>query len=306
MPQVEPSVMLNSIMGKIYNVLTNGDDTVPKSEDNFFSWCTPGLAVEPDDFDFLTQGLTGVVKKKALKDMVLEGEGGEGESKSPELTPAVLEGLRAQDASKQYMNAESFARLVDFVPDLAATTNNQFAAMSIMNNEGSLSERFEYILRMSQIMETKLDEKTKGKIEKFRGLLSTTRIKKDLLTDEEIEVSEPSALVNLYNQKMTEYEAAALAYNSARIDALTADNVKAVHYWGMNANILRNRVKAAMGDWVSNGYKNDYEGINAFIDQVMRRDMALLKAQYQDDLEKARITGMSSGSDFFYTSLVPS
>ena len=306
MPQVEPSVMLNSIMGKIYNVLTNGDDTVPKSEDNFFSWCTPGLAVEPDDFDFLTQGLTGVVKKKVLKDMVLEGEGGEGESKSPELTPAVLEGLRAQDASKQYMNAESFARLVDFVPDLAATTNNQFAAMSIMNNEGSLSERFEYILRMSQIMETKLDEKTKGKIEKFRGLLSTTRIKKDLLTDEEIEVSEPSALVNLYNQKMTEYEAAALAYNSARIDALTADNVKAVHYWGMNANILRNRVKAAMGDWVSNGYKNDYEGINAFIDQVMRRDMALLKAQYQDDLEKARITGMSSGSDFFYTSLVPS
>src|SRR5680860_411302 len=112
MSQVEPSVMLNSIMGKIYNVLTNGDDTVPKSEDNFLSWCTPGLAVEPDDFDFLTQGLTGVVKKKALKDMVLEGEGGEGESKQPELTPALLEGLRAQDASKQYMNAESFARAI--------------------------------------------------------------------------------------------------------------------------------------------------------------------------------------------------
>jgi hypothetical protein len=56
---------------------------------------------------------------------------------------------------------------------------------------------------------------------------------------------------------------------------------------------------------VSSGYKNDYEGIAAFIDQVMQRDMALLKQEYRDDLEKARLTGLASGSDFFYTSLVP-
>jgi hypothetical protein len=78
-----------------------------------------------------------------------------------------------------------------------------------------------------------------------------------------------------------------------------------VHYWALNANILRNKVKAAMNDWVTNGYKNDYEQIAAFIDQVMLRDMALLKQEYRDDLEKARITGLASGSDFFYTSLIP-
>jgi hypothetical protein len=33
--------------------------------------------------------------------------------------------------------------------------------------------------------------------------------------------------------------------------------------------------------------------------------MALLKQEYRDDLEKARLTGLSSGSDFFYTALVP-
>jgi len=71
-----------------------------------------------------------------------------------------------------------------------------------------------------------------------------------------------------------------------RIDALSADNQKAVQYWAINANILRNKVKAAMADWVSSGYKNDYEQIAAFIDQVMQRDMSLLKAQYRDDLEK--------------------
>jgi len=301
MPLVEPDVMLNAVMGKIYNILTNGDDTVPKSEDNFFSWCTPGIVLDPGDFEFLSQGLTGVVKKAALDEISV----GDGETNTVELDPALLESLRAQDTAKLYMQAENFARLVDFVPDLAATTNDQFAAMSVMNNEGSLSERYEYILRMSQIMETVLPDKVKAKIEKFRGLLTTTRIKVNLLDDSETEVAEPSALVNLYTQKMAEYENAALQYNSARIDALTADNVRAVHYWSLNANILRNRVRAAMADWVSNGYKNDYEGISAFIDQVMQRDMSLLKQQYRDDLEKARITGMASGSDFYHTSCVP-
>lgn len=302
MALVEPSVMVNSIMGKIYNILTNGDDTVPKSEDNFFSWATPGIPIEPEDFEFLSQGLTGVVKKAKLDE--IRGDDPNA-ANPPEVTPQMLEALRAQDTAGLYMQAENFSRLVDFVPDLASTTNNQFAAMSIMNNEGTLSERFEYILRMSQIMETVLPEETKQKIEKFRGLLSVTKTKKNLVDDSETQVTEPSPLVVVYNQKLAEYENAALEYNSHRIDALTADNVKAVHYWAINANILRNKVKAAMADWVSSGYKNDYEQIAAFIDQVMQRDMALLKQQYRDDLEKARLTGMASGSDFYYTSLVP-
>jgi hypothetical protein len=108
-----------------------------------------------------------------------------------------------------------------------------------------------------------------------------------------------------YNKKLKEYGDAVLEYNSHRIDALAADNVKAVHFWGINAPTLRNNVKAAFDDWVSSGNKDDVEAISAFIDQVMRRDMALLKRQYLDDLEKARLTGMASGSDFFYSSLVP-
>lgn len=303
MALVEPSVMVNSIMGKLYNILTNGDDTVPKSEDNFFSWATPGIPIEPGDFEFLSQGLTGVVKKAKLDE--IRGEGSQNGNNPVEVTPQMLESLRAQDTAGLYMQAENFSRLVDFVPDLASTTNNQFAQLSIMNNEGTLSERYEYILRMSQIMQTELPEETKKKIDKFRSLLSVTKTKKNLIDDTETQVTEPSPLVVVYNQKMGEYENAALEYNSHRIDALTADNVKAVHYWAINANILRNKVKAAMADWVSSGYKNEYDQMAAFIDQVMQRDMALLKQQYRDDLEKARLTGMASGSDFYYTSLVP-
>ena len=122
MALVEPSVMVNSIMGKLYNILTNGYDTVPKSEDNFFSWATPGIPIEPGDFEFLSQGLTGVVKKAKLDE--IRGQGAENGNNPVEVTPQILESLRAQDTAGLYMQAENFSRLVDFVPDLASTTNN--------------------------------------------------------------------------------------------------------------------------------------------------------------------------------------
>ncbi len=100
---LQPEMMLNSDMGKIYDILTNGDDTVPKSEDHFFSWCTPGLPAMPampEDFDYLTQGLTGVVKKEKLD--VITGGSTEGE-----IDPAELERLRAQDTAGLYRAADS-------------------------------------------------------------------------------------------------------------------------------------------------------------------------------------------------------
>jgi hypothetical protein len=311
MADVLPDQLVNSVMAKLYDVLTNGDETVPKSEDNFFTWYTPGIPVEVEDFDFLSQGLTGVVKKKAISEMVTTGGGAapaptEGSTGSQvELTPALLDHLRGEDTARLYMQAENFARLVDFVPDVTRTDNEQFARLNIMNNEGSLSDIYRYILRMSQVMESELPEETKKKIEQFRHLLSVTKTKKNIIDDSETQVTEPSPLTQAYFEKMAAYESAALEYNSRRVDALTAADPRAVQYFALNANILRNKVKAAMSDWVTNGYKNDYEQISAFIDQVMLRDMTLLKQEYRDDLEKARITGLASGSDFFYTALIP-
>lgn len=310
MALVAPEMMLNSIMGKVYNILTNGDDTVPKSESNFFTWATPGMPVDPKDFRFLTQGLTGVARKAAPS----SGDstaGATGSAQNTAQAPAATDGGAnaatdaAADAAQLFMQAESFARLVDFIPDLAANSSNHLASLSVMNNNGTLSDVYEYVLKMSQVMKQELDEKTKQKIEKFRGLLQVTKTKRDLVTDEEVQYQEASPLVKAYNQKMAAYMDAALEYNSHRIDAMAADNQRAVQYWAVNANILRNKVKAAMDEWISSGYKDDYEEIAAYIDQVMQRDMSLLKAQYRDDLEKARLTGIASGSDFFFTSATP-
>lgn len=308
MPDVMPSQLVSSVMAKFYDVLTNGDENVPRSEDNFFTWCTPAIPVDVEDFDFLSQGLTGVVKKQAISELVTTGGGTspEGSTGSPvELTPALLDQLRGEDTARLYMQAENFARLVDFVPDVTRAGNEQFARLNVLNNEGALSDIYRYVLRMSQVMQSELPEDAKKKIEEFRNLLSVTKTKKNLIDGSETQVTEPSPLTQIYFEKMAAYESAALEYNTRRVDALTAADPRAVHYWALNASILRNKVKAAMSDWVSNGYKNDYEQISAFIDQIMQRDMTLLKQEYRDDLEKARITGLASGSDFFYTSLIP-
>ncbi len=304
---VEPSVLANSIMAKLYNVLTNGDDVAPPSDDNFFSWNTPGTPIEPADLEFLTQGLTGIVKKEAVA-VIADANGirqDPAAAAANPLTPEQLNALRAQDTMRLYMQAENLARLLDFVPDVAAMNNQQFARMAVRNDDGSLSDVYRYTLRMSQVMQTELPADITAKIEKFRGLMNTVVKKKDLITDEETETTVPSALTLAYNEKLEKYRNAALDYNNKRIDALTANDPRAVHDWAINANIYRDRVRAAMDDWVNSGYKLDYEGMSAFITQVQQRDMALLKREYLDDLEKARLTSPVSGSDFFFTSLVP-
>jgi hypothetical protein len=306
MADVLPHVLVSSVMGKLYDVLTNGDETVPKSEDHFFSWATPGIPMDVEDFDFLTQGLTGVVKKADLDTVRGTGTGAAADgTPPPEITPALLDTLRAADTNRMYQNAENLSRLCDFVAEADSTTNEQFARLNVLNSEGSLSDVYRYALRMSQVMQTELPEETKKKIAELRALLTTPVTKKNLIDGSETQVNEPSELSKAYFEKMAAYESAALEYNARRINALSASTPQDVHYWAMNADILRNKVEAAMMDWVANGYKNDYEEIAAFIDQVMQRDMSLLKQEYLDDMEKARVTGIASGSDFFYTSLIP-
>ena len=82
MAVVEPSVLATAVMAKLYDVLTNGDNVVSPSDDNFFSWNPAGTPMEPADVDFLTQGLTEsqryfsavwIVAREAVEDDVIDG-----------------------------------------------------------------------------------------------------------------------------------------------------------------------------------------------------------------------------------------
>ncbi|MBL8324217.1 MAG: hypothetical protein JNJ89_04585 [Rubrivivax sp.] len=296
---VVPQDLMNTMLGKIYDVIVNGDGTVvPKSEDNFFAWCTPGVPYEAKDFEFLTQGLTGIYKPR----MIINAEGKE---VTEPLTDEQREAEIAKDTSAMYMQAEQFARLVDLIPD-ASGIDDTHVRMNVKNNEGTLSDVYEEVLAFSQVANTELSAADKARIEKFRQLLQVEREKENLATGEMVKVLEPSPLVKAYNDKMQAWMDAALEYNSARIDALTASTPRAVHNWALNANVLRSKVRFALNDWVANGYKLEFEGIAARIDQMSSRDLSLLKAQYKDALAKARLTGLTSGSDFFFTALAPS
>lgn len=277
MPEILPSQLVTSLMARLYDVLTNGDDTVPASEDSFFSWATPGVPMSPEDFEFASRGLTGVVRRPPTP---------EGATPEP-LTAADLEALRAQDAAGLYQQAEAFARLVDIAVRPSAATNDAFARLNILSTQGSLSDRYRYCLRMSQVLASDLEPEVKANIERLRGLLQTEVTKKDLIEGTETTVKESSELTKAYFEKMAAYEDAVLAYNQSRIAALAGTSAAAVQDFAINGAGRRNRVKAAMADWVNNGYKYDYEKIAAYIAQVSGRDMSLLKAEYLDDLEKA-------------------
>lgn len=298
-----PKDLMQSILGKLYQIITQGDGSVaPVSEDNFLSWCSPGIPITSKDLEFLSLGLTGVLKTTSLPK--------DDQGNPIPLTDAEKASLRASSTAQLYMQAENLARLVDFIPDINAGTNGAsgragLAPLSIQQNEGTLSDVYKYALNFSQVANTELTQEEKKKVEKFKELLQVKRKKKDLITDEETEVLEPSPMVVLYTEKMSAYIDAVLEYNNHRVNALAANNSEAIHFWSLNAGALRNKVKAAMFDWVTNGYKNEYEGIAARIDQIMSKDLSLLKADYKDALEKAKLTGIASGSDFYYTSLVP-
>jgi hypothetical protein len=287
MVDITPHALANAIMGQLYDVLTNGDNVAPKSSDNFISWVTPAYPYDPSDFDFLIDGLTGVVPAGS------------------DLTQAQISDAKAKDSVRLFNQAEQLARLVDFVPEVTTINNNQFATFNVNNNVGTLSGQYEFILTMSQVLDQELDDVTRAKIAQFRALLQATTTHTDLVTGAQTQVVGPSPMVQAYNAKMMAYRSAALTYNAARIAAQAGNDPVAVQNFAVNAAILRNQVAAAMDDWIANGYKNDYEEIVAYINAVQQRDLNLLKLEYEQDMANAALTGIPSNSTFYYTSLVP-
>jgi len=45
-----------TLLAQLYEIVTGGDDSVPRSKDNFFSWCLPGIPYMPEDFIFCVKG----------------------------------------------------------------------------------------------------------------------------------------------------------------------------------------------------------------------------------------------------------
>ncbi|MEM7591264.1 MAG: hypothetical protein AAF383_07060 [Cyanobacteria bacterium P01_A01_bin.83] len=275
MPQLtltKQEQLMKSLLGKLYQVLTGGDDIAIPETNNFIAWCTPGIPFQAEDLEFAQKGLAG-------KD--------------------------ADETRKLLAQAADFSRLVNLVPDPSGVYDKKQQETTYEQQGTLIWNVYEQVLNQSQVAEDKLDPDQKAKIEKFQKLLRTTKTVKNIVTDEESQVTVDGPVLEAYNQKMSEYLDAATEYNNKRLSALNADNPLVVQDWALNASNYRRRVKVAMDAWISGGYKNEVDQMNAFIDQVTKRDLTLLKAQLQDSFEKAILTDLVSGANFYNTTFIP-
>src|SRR4051794_30737239 len=167
--------------------------------------------------------------------------------------------------------------------------------------EMRLSAIYGEILNSAKVVRSELSAEDSAKIEKFRKLLRSTRKVRDIVTDEEKEVTEDGPMLKAYNDKQAGYIAAALQYNAKRVAAQAAtgvDGKAAVADWSANAELYRLQVQAAMGAWVAGGYRNEVDAINTFIDRVTQRDMGLWVASLQQLFADAVVNG--TGQRFLY------
>jgi hypothetical protein len=262
---------------QVYQTVMGGDDTAPMPKDAFFTWCTPGLPFTAEDLDFCAEGIYSAGS--------------------------------AEEMNTRLMHAFNLAMLFDFIPDVRAAYNNdRQEGMFKPDAEKRLSEIYRQILRFSKVANYELTEEEVAKIQKFRDLLFTKKMVKDLITDEEKEVTEEGPILRAYNEKMVAYLTAATEYNAKRIAAAAATGPEgkgAVADWSMNAQLYGLKVRAAADAWTSGGYRNDVDQMNAYINQVTERSLVMWKQQLEEAYEKGVVTGTDVAIPYRNTTLVP-
>lgn len=262
---------------QMYQILAGGDASVPPARDAFITWCIPGLPYQPADFAFAERGI---------------GTGAD-----------------ANEDKLLLQQAFNFSSLIDFIPDVTAAYSSDRQDGVWRNASGArLSEIYGQILKFSKVVHDELTDQQKQKLEKFRGLLRVTRTVKDIVTDEEKQVTEDSPMSKAYKAYRQAYVAAALNYNNKRMAAQGAvgePGKLAVADWSNNAELYRLQVSGAMDEWTSDGYRNEVDEINAYINQVTEKSMLLWKQHLEQLYNDAVVNALGPGTRFFYTTVVP-
>lgn len=269
--------LMKSLLAKLYNVLTGGDESAPKAKDRFVAWCAPGIPIAAEDLTFLGKGLV---------------------SDNPDKAKAAVETKRL------LAQASDFARLVNLAPDPSGVYGAEQQKTTYEQSGNTLWTAYGNALDYSEVAAGDLSQEQQAKIKKFRDLLTVTTKVKNIVTDAIEEKKEDGPILKAYNEKRWDADAAVLDYNAKRLDAMNATDAHAVQDWALNGATYRRRMKAALDAWVSQGYKNEIDQINAYIDQVTRSDLRLWKAALIERFGDAKETDLNNMA-FYRTSLVP-
>jgi hypothetical protein len=272
--------LMQALIAKLYATITGNDGNVKMPRNKFVSWMLPGIPFEPRDFLYCSKGLVGETAEQT------------------------------QDLQHQ---AFVLSKLFDFVPDV----NNQFVDTTMQqtifaSTQDNISSVYRDVLKYSKVLNNELSETEKQKLQKFRNLLTVTKDTEDIITGEKKTITEPGPLALAYTAKMNDYIDAADEYMNLLIDAQSAkgsdpEAIRRVAAWTNKSKFIRKKMEAAEMAWVSQGYKNEYESINAYIDQVTQKSMVLYKEDLQRKFNNGLLTSTKEGTagDFYYTTLLP-
>ncbi len=274
--------LMKALMQKLYKTITgNGDGAIKMPRNKYVSWFMPGIPMDPADFQYCAKGFGGNTAEEVLQ---------------------------------LYHQAFVLSKLFDFVPEVSSDpqfVSDDMQQTLFTSTQDTISSVYRDVLKYSRVLNNELSDKEKEKLQKFRNLLTVTKDQEDIITGEKKQVTEPGPLTLAYSAKMTDYMEAADEYMNLLIDAQSAkgdspEAIRRVAAFANKSKFMRKKMEAAEMAWVSQGYKNEYETINAYIDQVTQKSMVLYKQDLLTKFKQAVLTSaMDGGSDFFYTTLLP-
>jgi len=280
MPKDVSADLMQALIAKLYGTITGDNPDIKMPRNKFVTWMLPGLPFLPEDFMFCAKGLIA-------------------ES--------------AEDTRERYHQAWALSKLFNFIPDVS----NQFLTEGMQqtifsSTQDEISSVYSDVLKYSKVIDLQLSDKEKEKLEKFRNLLTVTKEVTDIITDETKQVTEPGPVTLAYTAKMDDYLSEADEYMNLVIDAQAAQGndpeaVRRVAAFANKAKFMRKKMEAAWMAWIAQGYKNEYEQINAYIEQVTQKSMVLYKNELLQDFRNSLLTSPQEGTagDFYYTTIVP-
>jgi hypothetical protein len=272
--------LMRALVAKLYSTITGNDNNNVKIPRNkFVSWMLPGIPFQPQDFLYCSKGLIG-------------------ES--------------AEQTKELYHQAFVLSKLLDYVPDVNDQFIDRGLQQTIWNTtQDSISSVYNDVLKYSKVVDIPLSDAEKAKIQRYRDALTVTKEVTDFLTDEKKTVSEPGPLTLAYTAKMNDYIDAADTYMDLLVDAQSAkgndaEAIRRVAEFANKSKFLRSKMEAAYMAWTSQGYKNEYEQINAYIAQASEKSMVMYKEDLKNKFKAGLLTSpLDGGSDFYYTTLLP-
>ncbi|MGF2413642.1 hypothetical protein [Ferruginibacter sp.] len=271
--------LMQALVAKLYATITGNDPAVKLPRNKFVTWMMPGIPFSTTDFSFCSRGFVGDT---------------------------------AEQTQLLYHQAFVLSKLFDFVPEV----NTQFLSDDMQQaifttTQDTISSIYKDVLTHSKVVNIEPTEEQKEKIKRFRDLLVVTKEETNIVTGEKRTITHPGPLTIAYNEKMNDYITAADEYMNLLIDAQSArgsdtEAIRRVQAFASKQNFMVQKMQAAEMAWTSEGYRNEYEEINAYIQQVTQRSMVLYKADLLQKLESSILASPSDGgTQFHYTTLLP-